>query len=114
MPGRVARCGTVEESQAREPTKKARRTKKRKRREDKATEALPPPDASSARTIRRLVIVSGAAAVLGIALVGTHESVIGAVLVIGGMLTLIGSIHKLGRLGVDGSARLTPGTNPEE
>lgn len=110
----MARCGTVEESQAREPAKKARRTRKQKRREDKETEPLPRADASSVRTIRGLVIVSGAEAVVGIALVGTHESVPGAILVVGGMLTLIGSIHKLGRLGMDRPLRLTPRTNPED
>jgi len=48
-----------------------------------------------------VVLIAGAAALTGIAFVGTHESALGAFLVVGGMVTLIASIHKLGRLGPD-------------
>ncbi len=92
----------MEEATSEEPQRRPRRKKRKKRVEGFEREPPPKPvERTSPRTIRTLVMVAGAATIVGIALVGTHESVAGAFLVIGGMLLLLGSIHKLGRLGPD-------------
>lgn len=56
------------------------------------------------RIVRGMLVLAAALAAAGIAIVGTRESGLGAVLVVAGMLLLIGGIHSFGRLGPDESA----------
>lgn len=88
----------VEENEAETKPPKQLKRKKSKRRE---VEDEAPAARKSPGTVRAVVIAGASATLIGIALVGTHESITGAFLVIGGMLALIGSIHMLGRLGPD-------------
>ena len=85
-----------------EPKPRRRRKPRRKERTERPPATSEGPARGwSERAIRLVVLFAGAAALTGIALVGTHESAFGAFLVVGGMVTLIASIHKLGRLGPD-------------
>lgn len=51
--------------------------------------------------MRALVVLAAALGAGGIAIVGTRDSMLGEVMVVGGMLGLIAAIHMFGRLGPD-------------
>lgn len=64
--------------------------------------AARPPSPSAERSIRRTLVGSAAVALAGLALVGTGPSLPGMVLCIAGVLGLVVSIHRFGRLGPEG------------
>ncbi len=84
-----------------------RRAKSRRRAERKpqrvAIDVTAAPKARKKRelTVRATVVIAAALGAAGIAIVGTRESVLGEVMVVGGMLGLIAAIHMFGRLGPD-------------
>jgi hypothetical protein len=91
----------VEDPATAEAPQKPRPRREPKARRKRRREPAPVP-VNRERTIRGIVVVASFVALIGLALVGTRDSGIGQWLVIGGLLTLIGSIHMLGRLGPDG------------
>ncbi|RLB52848.1 MAG: hypothetical protein DRI90_21750 [Deltaproteobacteria bacterium] len=56
-------------------------------------------------TQQRRLALSGSTTVMGLALVGVGESLVGAVVVLAGLVALMFSIHKYGRLGVERAPR---------
>ncbi len=59
----------------------------------------------AALTQQRRLALSGSTTVVGLGLVGVGESLVGAVVVLAGLVALMFSIHKYGRLGVERAPR---------
>jgi hypothetical protein len=91
-------------------TKKRRRKKKRKKRKRNQVEQVDRVDALiehqqevgyEVLRHQRLVGLGATIAIVGLALVGTHDSKVGSSVVIVGLLLLMWSVHRFGRLGTE-------------
>jgi hypothetical protein len=84
-----------------------RRQRRAKRRVQRAI-ADPGPTAAAALstlTHQRRLALAGSTTVVGLALVGIGESLAGSLVVLAGLVALMFSIHKYGRLGVERAPR---------
>jgi hypothetical protein len=61
-----------------------------------------------ARTLQRALAISASIVIVGLALVGTHSSAVGGLIVVLGMLALMWSVHSYGRLGPEETAAKQP------
>jgi len=81
-----------------------RRRKRPRRRADRRPRAASAPDGRlslESLTHQRRLALSGCATAVGLALVGIDESLVGSLVVLGGLIALMLSIHRYGRLGVE-------------
>lgn len=62
-------------------------------------------DAAKVLEHQRYLGLGATIAIVGLALVGTHASKAGALVVVVGLLVLMGSVHRFGRLGTERVAR---------
>ncbi len=86
-------------SEGRAESAARRRPRKRK---SKARKLVPTEPARSPEpSIRAMLVGAAAAALVGVALVGTGPSLPGMILVVAGVAGLVVSIHRYGRLGPD-------------
>ena len=96
---------TTVSADAAQPPKKVKGSTKGKKRGKPSIAPLPPPrDTGSEARIRKIIGGAAAAALAGIALVGTGPSILGMALLTAGVVGLIAGIHSFGRLGPDPNA----------
>ncbi len=96
------------------PRRKRKKRRKRRKQASRTTEAeaalelISNHTRENAMTVlrhQRYLGLGATIAIVGLAMVGTHASKAGSLVVIVGLLLLIGSVHRFGRLGTERLAR---------
>ncbi len=83
----------------------ARRRSKRSARRPVRRRPVAARPTTDALTHHRRLALSASAAAVGLAFVGIGESLVGSVVTLGGLVALMFSIHRYGRLGVERAPR---------
>lgn len=90
---------------AAERPRKQKKKKAKKRRAQRSVAEASRANAAKVLEHQRYLGLGATVAIVGLALVGTHQSKAGALVVVVGLLVLMGSVHRFGRLGTERPAR---------